>query len=161
MIDTYVGRPSNRYCDLVDPVLIATTQTVDTGALSTTLSSELRRRGTTPTAGLSLPSEDWPNGCRKLAVNVLGLSYVDAAEAVEICPRARVTEPSLLMTKSSRHSRRACCFRRNHRSRFVFAGNFVKLPITQRRSPACGISSGFGPYQRKRTNQWPSPIVGT
>ena len=84
MIDTYAGQPSTRYRDLVDLVLIATTQTVDAGALSTALASELRQRGTTPTAELSLPSEDWHNGYRKLAVSVPGFSYVDAAEAIEI-----------------------------------------------------------------------------
>ena len=67
-----------------DLVLIATTQTVDAGALRTGLASELRQRGTTPTAELSLPSEDWHSGYRKLAVSVPGFSYVDAAEAIEI-----------------------------------------------------------------------------
>jgi hypothetical protein len=84
MIDTYAGQPSTRFRDLVDLVLIATTQTVDAGGLSTALASELRRRGTTPTAELSLPSEDWHLGYRKLAVSVPGFSYIDAADALEI-----------------------------------------------------------------------------
>lgn len=55
-----------------------------------------------PTAGLSLPSKDWSHGYRRIAVSIPGLSYVDAAEAVEVYPRAGVTEPSLPISKSSR-----------------------------------------------------------
>ena len=87
MIDIYAGQPSTRYRDLVDLVLIATTQTVDSGALNTALVSEHRRRGTAPTAELSLPSEDWHVGYRKLAVGVPGFRFIDAADALEIVNR--------------------------------------------------------------------------
>lgn len=93
MIDTYAGRPSTRYRDLVDLVLIATNLTVEAGSLHAALASEHRRRGTSPTAELSLPSEDWHEGYRKIAVGVPGFGYHDAAEAVEMV--RRLVEPVL------------------------------------------------------------------
>ena len=93
MIHMYAGRPSTGYRDLVDLVLIATNQTVDASSLHTALASEHRRRGTSPTAELSLPSEGWHEGYRKIAVGVPGFGYHDAAEAVEIV--RRLVEPVL------------------------------------------------------------------
>jgi len=87
MIDTYAGRPSICYRDLVDLVLIATTQTVDAGALHTALVSEHQRRGTSPLAMLSLSSADWHQGYRKTAAGVPDFDHLDAAEAVEIVSR--------------------------------------------------------------------------
>lgn len=87
MIDTYAGRPSTRYRDLVDLVLMATAQTVDAGALHTALVSEHQRRGTSPSATLSLPSADWHQGYRKIAAGVPDFDYLDAAEAVEVVSR--------------------------------------------------------------------------
>ena len=87
MIATYAGRPSTRYRDLVDLVLIATTQVVEAGPLHAALVSEHHRRGTSPSAELSLPSEDWHEGYRKIAVSVPGFGYLDASEAVEIVQR--------------------------------------------------------------------------
>ena len=98
MIDRYAGRPSTRYRDLVDLVLIATTQTVEANALHTALTSEHRRRGVSPSAELSLPSEDWHEGYRKIAVGVPSFKYLDAAEAVEIA--RRLVEPVLAGLKT-------------------------------------------------------------
>ncbi|MCZ6505468.1 MAG: nucleotidyl transferase AbiEii/AbiGii toxin family protein [Actinobacteria bacterium] len=84
MVDTYAGQPSTRYRDLVDLVLIARTQTVEAGSLHTALVSEHRRRGTSPGTVNTLPSEEWHDGYRKLAVEVPGFSFIDAADALEI-----------------------------------------------------------------------------
>ncbi len=84
MIDTYAGRPSTRYRDLVDLVLIATTQTVEAGSLQRALVSEHRRRGTSARANWSLPSPDWPEGYRRIAAGVPGFTHLDAEEAIEI-----------------------------------------------------------------------------
>jgi len=84
MIDLYAGQPSTRYRDLVDLVLIATTQTVEAGSLHTALVSEHRRLGTSPSIVITLPSEDWHDGYRKLAVGVSGFSFIDVADALEI-----------------------------------------------------------------------------
>ena len=87
MIDTYAGRPSTRYRDLVDLVLIATTQTVEAGSLRTALVSEHRRRATSPTADMVLPSEDWYDGYRRLAAETPGFNHLDATEAIDIVNR--------------------------------------------------------------------------
>jgi hypothetical protein len=79
IIDTYAGQPSTRYRDLVDLVLIATTQPVAAAPLHTALMSEHRRRGIPPTADLRLPSGQWPEGYRR--------TYLDAAQAIEIAKR--------------------------------------------------------------------------
>lgn len=84
MIDTYAGQPSTRYRDLVDLVLIATTQTVEAGSLHTALISEHRRRGTSPATVITLPSEDWHGGYRKLAVGVSGFRFIETSDALEI-----------------------------------------------------------------------------
>lgn len=87
MIDTYAGRPSTRYRDLVDLVLIATTQVVSAAALHRALISEHRRRGVTPSLPFSLPSDEWQQGYRKIAVTVPGFTILDATDAVEIVRR--------------------------------------------------------------------------
>ena len=84
MVDTYAGHPSTRYRDLVDLVLIATTQTIEAGSLGTALVSEHHRRKTPPTAEIVLPSEDWHDGYRKLAAEVPGFNHLDAAEAIDV-----------------------------------------------------------------------------
>jgi hypothetical protein len=98
MTGTYAGRPSSRYRDLVDLVLMATTQTIDAAALHTALLSEHMRRGTTPTPGLTLPSEDWPEGYRRIATELPGFAHLNAAEAVEIV--GRLIDPVLAGRKS-------------------------------------------------------------
>ena len=87
MIGTYAGRPSTRYRDLVDLVLIATTLTVEPGALHTALLSEYQRRGTTPSTMLSLPSDDWHQGYRKIASSVSDFEILEAGEALDIVRR--------------------------------------------------------------------------
>ena len=87
MIGTYAGRPSTRYRDLVDLVLIATTQSVSATALHTALDSEHRRRGMTPSQPFSLPSDEWQQGYRKIATSVPGFTVLDATEAAEIVSR--------------------------------------------------------------------------
>ena len=87
MIDTYAGRPSTRYRDLVDLVLIATTQVVSAAALHRALIAEHRRRGVTPSLPFSLPSDEWRQGYRKIAATVPGFTILDAADAVEIVRR--------------------------------------------------------------------------
>jgi hypothetical protein len=87
MIDTYAGRPSTRYRDLVDLVLIATTQAVSATALHTALVTEHRRREVTPSLPFSLPSDEWQQGYRKIVTTVPGFTVLDAAEAVEIVGR--------------------------------------------------------------------------
>jgi hypothetical protein len=71
----------------VDLVLIATTQTVEAGALRTALVSEHRRRGTTQSVATELPSRDWHEGYRKIAAGVPNFEIHDADEAVEIVRR--------------------------------------------------------------------------
>ena len=87
MIDTYAGRPSTRYRDLVDLMLIATTQVVSAAALHTALVSEHRRRVVAPSLPFSLPSDEWQQGYRKIAATVPGFTVLDAADAVEIVRR--------------------------------------------------------------------------
>lgn len=87
MIGTYAGRPSTRYRDLVDLVLIATTQTVSATALHAALVSEHRRRGMTPCLPFSLPSDEWQQGYRKIATTVPGFAVLDATEATVIVSR--------------------------------------------------------------------------
>lgn len=87
IIGTYAGQPSTRYRDLVDLVLIATTQTVSAALLHSGLMSESRRRGITPTADLRLPSGQWPEGYRRIAAEVPRFTCLDAAQAIEIAQR--------------------------------------------------------------------------
>lgn len=87
MQGTYAGQPSTRYRDLVDLVLIAKTQTVDAAALHTSLMSEHNRRGTNATAELSLPTDNWQEGYRKIAKDVPDYEVIDADEAVAIVRR--------------------------------------------------------------------------
>jgi len=87
IIGTYAGQPSTRYRDLVDLVLIATTQPVSADSLHTALTSEFRRRDITPTADLVLPSAQWPEGYRRIAAEVPGFTHLDAAQAIEITKR--------------------------------------------------------------------------
>lgn len=83
----YAGRPSTRYRDLVDLVLITLTQTVDANPLNAALVSEHRRRGTDLSVPLSLPSDDWREGYRKIAETVPDFEILDAEEAVRIARR--------------------------------------------------------------------------
>lgn len=83
----YAGRPSTRYRDLVDLVLIALTQSVEANRLHVALVSEHHRRGTDLSVPLSLPSEEWREGYRKIAATVPDFELLDAEEAVSIVRR--------------------------------------------------------------------------
>lgn len=87
----YAGRPSTRYRDLVDLVLITLTQTVEASDRNTALVSEHQRRGTDLSVPLSLPSGDWHEGYRKIAETVPDFKMLDAGEAVSIV--RRLVEP--------------------------------------------------------------------
>ena len=72
LVETHADRPSTRYRDLVDLVLIATTQTVDARSLRVALLSEHKRRGLESEATPALPSAEWRDGYRAMADNVPG-----------------------------------------------------------------------------------------
>lgn len=93
MAGSYAGRPSSRYRDLVDLVLIATTQGIDADALRSALLGGLGRTDLQPDLRLELPSADWPEGYRRIATEVPDLAYDDAGEALGIV--RRLVEPVL------------------------------------------------------------------
>ena len=84
MLGTYAGRPSTRYRDLVDLVLIVTSQPVDAFALRRAIESEQGRRGISSERRLVLPSADWREGYRQVAVETPNFRYLDADEALDI-----------------------------------------------------------------------------
>ncbi|MBM3696638.1 MAG: nucleotidyl transferase AbiEii/AbiGii toxin family protein [Actinobacteria bacterium] len=96
---TYAGLPSSRYRDLVDLVLIATTQAVDAGALHAALFAGTRQRRLDPNVRLALPSPDWPEGYRRIAAQVPGLVYQDAAAALQVV--GHLIEPVLAGLKDA------------------------------------------------------------
>jgi len=87
MLGTYSGLPSTRYRDLVDLVLIVTTQRVDADLLRVALGSEHRRRGLKSSEVLRLPSADWREGYGKIVGVMPGFPVVDADEAIELVRR--------------------------------------------------------------------------
>ncbi len=84
LVETHGDRPSTRYRDLVDLVLIATTQSVEARSLHVALLSEQKRRGLELGTGPSLPSAQWREGYRTMAVNVPGFGHIDADDAIAI-----------------------------------------------------------------------------
>ena len=87
MLDTYRGRPSTRYRDLVDLAIIAETQVVSADALRTALLSEYAFRGLpTPTA-VTLPSPDWERGYAQAARQAAHLEHTTARGAAELVGR--------------------------------------------------------------------------
>lgn len=100
MAGSYAGRPSSRYRDLVDLVLIATTQIIDADALHSALLGELGRRDLGADLRLELPSAGWPEGYRRVAAEVPGLAYRDAGEALDIV--RRLIEPVLAGLRNAR-----------------------------------------------------------
>ncbi len=84
LIEIHADRPSTRYRDLVDLVLIATTQTVEARSLHLALLSELKRRGLKVNVPLALPSTQWREGYRNVAVNLPGFEPTDADDAIAI-----------------------------------------------------------------------------
>jgi hypothetical protein len=93
MLGSYSGRPSTRYRDLVDLVLIAVTQRVDADLLRAALGSEQRHRGLESSEGLKLPSPDWREGYGRIARDMPDFPPIDADDAVKLV--RRFVEPVL------------------------------------------------------------------
>ncbi|MDK1039571.1 MAG: nucleotidyl transferase AbiEii/AbiGii toxin family protein [Actinomycetota bacterium] len=91
IVSTYSGRPSTRYRDLVDLVVIARTQPVEARLLSKALSSEHRRRGIASDEPLKLPSAAWREGYAKIASTAPNFPPLDADGAIELV--RRLVEP--------------------------------------------------------------------
>lgn len=83
----YGGRPSTRYRDLVDLVLITLTQAIEADVLHTALIAEHQRRGADLSIPLSLPSDDWRQGYLKIAKTVPDFEVLDAEDAIKIVTR--------------------------------------------------------------------------
>ena len=92
IVSTYSGRPSTRYRDLVDLVLIAQTQRVDAGLLREALNGEHRRRGLASGEALKLPSPAWREGYEKIARATPDFPLLDADDAIELV--RRLVEPN-------------------------------------------------------------------
>lgn len=76
-------RPSTRFRDLVDIVIIATTHSIDAGSLAQAVSAEARRRSMVLPERFSLPSEQWRAGyIREARTASLPPEFVDVAQAV-------------------------------------------------------------------------------
>ena len=84
MVARYSGRPSTRYRDLVDLVVIARTQSVEARLLREAINSEQRRRGIAPDESLDLPSAAWREGFGKVASSAPNFPPLDADEAIEL-----------------------------------------------------------------------------
>jgi hypothetical protein len=77
-------RPSTRYRDLVDIVLIAQSQTADATELRVAAESECHHRGHSLPLQLALPDETWANGYSAIARTVPDLSVQAADEVLTI-----------------------------------------------------------------------------
>jgi hypothetical protein len=85
MTSTFASdRPSTRYRDLVDIVLIAQTQTVEASALRTAVESERLHRNHSMPERLKLPDTSWTYGYAAIAQTVAGLDVPNAADALAI-----------------------------------------------------------------------------
>lgn len=79
--------PSTRYRDLVDLVLLATTQTIDAPRLRTALTSEYEHRGLEPPGQFGVPDEgEWEAGYRRAATDAPGLEITRLDDAVATVP---------------------------------------------------------------------------
>lgn len=77
-------RPSTRFRDLVDIVLIAQTQTIDAEALRAAVASERDHRNRQLPERLELPDQTWINGYSRIARTVTGFDVLDADDALGI-----------------------------------------------------------------------------
>ena len=85
MTSTFAGdRPSTRYRDLVDIVLIAQSQTVNATELRIAVESECDHRGHSLPPQLTLPDDTWRNGYSAIARTVPDLSVQGANDALAI-----------------------------------------------------------------------------
>ncbi|MCP4967249.1 MAG: nucleotidyl transferase AbiEii/AbiGii toxin family protein [bacterium] len=85
MLDTYSnGQPSSRYRDLVDLVVIATTQRPTAKDLHTALTSEYSHRGLATPTEVTLPSPAWEAGYAAVAAQAPDLGYPTADMALDV-----------------------------------------------------------------------------
>ena len=85
MVSLYAnGAPSSRYRDLVDLVLIATTQSVRAEELAAALSSEFTTRGLSMPTRVELPSDEWVEGYTAEALNAPRFSVLDVEQGLRI-----------------------------------------------------------------------------
>lgn len=83
IIEDHHGRPSTRFRDLVDIVLIAHDQPVDSAALTRALASERFRRGLRPRSGLEIPDAAlWHGGYVRAAGGIPELVERDLDQAL-------------------------------------------------------------------------------
>ena len=104
MIDTYGegNRPSTRYRDLVDLVLVATTQHIDAGELQAALLSEYRHRGLDVPTTVKAPDDSWEAGYTREAVKVLHLEQQTLGAALVVA--RGMLEPVLIGEANGRWS---------------------------------------------------------
>lgn len=85
MLDTYQGnKPSSRYRDLVDLVLIATTQRLHASDLRSALLSEYANRSLETPMTVDLPHPSWEAGYARTA-SKLQIPQQTAADGLEVC----------------------------------------------------------------------------
>jgi hypothetical protein len=97
IVETHRGRPSTRFRDLVDLVLIARSQRVRAGDLTTALTSERERRELPRLAGLAVPDEDiWGTGYQTIARDVPGVAEKTLPDALRLAKR--FLDPALVGT---------------------------------------------------------------
>jgi len=86
MIATYGAgaRPSTRYRDLVDLVLVATTQSVDAAELRVALLSECAHRGLEVPSTVDAPDDSWTAGYAREAAKVPHLQQQDLSSALAV-----------------------------------------------------------------------------
>lgn len=88
MLDTYNDdQPSTRFRDLVDLVLIATTQRPRATDLSAALSSEYAHRHLAAPAEVTLPSDAWRDGYAKTAAGIPGIQHRTAEAGLAVVKR--------------------------------------------------------------------------
>lgn len=93
MLETHNGHESTRYRDLVDLVVITSTQRVDAQALRTALLSEYAHRGLPTPSGIALPSDAWIAGYEQAATATPNLTHTTAARGVALV--AKMLNPIL------------------------------------------------------------------
>lgn len=84
MIETHGGRPSTRYRDLVDLVIVATTQHIEARELHAAIISECAYRDLAVPAELTAPSQDWDDGYRTSAATAPHLAYPTLRDALAV-----------------------------------------------------------------------------
>lgn len=93
MLETHNGHESTRYRDLVDLVVIASTQRVDAKALRTALLSEYAHRGLPTPSEISLPSDAWIAGYEQAATTAPNVTHTTAAGGLAVV--AKMLNPIL------------------------------------------------------------------